>query len=1090
MHHKRSILASCIAIALVTGCSTSSSTAPQANVQIEHSQVPYYQDWPQINSTVAIDPAIESKVAAIVAQMTLKEKVGQMIQPDLREVTPAEAKKYKLGSLLNGGGGWPGGNKYATAQDWAKEADKYYNALEEAYAGRGFSIPFMWATDAVHGHNNVFRATVFPHNIGLGAANNPELIKRIGAATAEEISATGLDWTFAPTVASPRDYRWGRVYEGYSEDPEIIHQYAGKMVEGLQGGAEGLKGQTNVISNVKHWVGDGGTLNGIDRGENHYSEEYLRNIHATGYFSGLDAGAQVVMSSFNSWHNPANYDQNKGSDRPVYNYKLHGSQYLLNDILKEKMGFDGLIVTDWNGQGEIDGCSAANCPEAVNAGNDVFMVTSRSDWQAFYRNVIKQVNDGIIPMARIDDAVTRILRVKMRADLWQKPMPSARQLAGKSEILGSDAHRAIAREAVSESLVLLKNEAGILPLNKDASYIITGSAANNIQKQTGGWSLTWQGTENEINKDFPGATTMQMALQDVVGKAKVYSSEADAPEDAIAIVVIGEDPYAEMFGDIKAQKTLEYSTLKPTYAADLKKIKALKKAGRKVVTIFYSGRPLYVNEEINHSDAFIAAWLPGTEAGGISDVLFAKEGADFKGRLSYSWPNKKCSTTINRHAPNIADYQTPAMEQDIEGEHKPLFPYGYGLGYAASSKQSVAGDLNNLVLDPRDFGCGQSEPDSSLATDNLEIFGRDSSGEFTARIGGSANGWSGEPVSNGQQTSIGSVTTKPINYKHQQDAINISFNGESAAQVYMQSYDAKGVDKNSYLNADATLQFDIDMKSAAPESMVLSAHCEWPCHGQVQINKVLPAPTAPGETNWTRVKVPLQCLAEEGMEFSMVNSAFLLYSEEAVEFNLGEIRYVPKSIDPAEDALSCEDLKVQLLPPLDAAVVDVKATWPSLTQWQANTVDWSTIDKHLTYSEEVVAKETILTVSYDAASPENYKGIVNIEGDSQNLTNYLNGKLEFDLFIDSYGTPANADENPTQGLVFKMESEAGSGDDYLLAKEKYAAGQWHHIVTKVSELNTGKLDITVVNKPLALLPAWSASQAGFAYKVKNVTLVK
>ena len=1097
MHHKRSILASCLAITVVTGCSTSSSIDPQSNVQFEDSKVPYYSDWPQINSAVEKDEAIESKVAVIVAQMTLEEKVGQMIQPNLDQVTPEEAAEYKLGSLLNGGGAWPGGKKHATAEDWAKEADKYYLAVKTAFEGRGFNIPFMWATDAVHGHNNVFRATVFPHNIGLGAANNPELIKRIGAATAEEISATGLDWTFAPTVATPRDYRWGRVYEGYSEDPEIVHQYAGKMVEGLQGGAEGLKGQTNVISNVKHWVGDGGTLNGVDRGENHYTEEYLRNIHATGYFSGLDAGAQVVMSSFNSWHNPANYDQNEGDERPVYNYKLHGSQYLLNDILKEKMGFDGLIVTDWNGQGEIDGCSAADCAEAVNAGNDVFMVTSRNDWQAFYGNVIDQVNAGIISEARIDDAVTRILRVKMRADLWQKPVPSARQLAGDDEILGSDAHRAIARQAVSESLVLLKNEGSILPLSKDASFIITGSAANDIQKQTGGWSLTWQGTENEIDKDFPGASTLQMALQDVVGAENVYSSETDAPADAIAIVVIGEDPYAEMFGDIKAQKTLEFSTLKPTYAADLETIKTLKAAGRKVVTVFYSGRPLYVNEEINNSDAFVAAWLPGTEAGGITDVLFANAGSDFKGRLSYSWPNMKCSTTINRHAPNIADYSTPVdgitgelIEQDIEGEHKPLFPYGYGLGYASSNMEPSQADLNNLQLDLRNFGCGQSEPDSSIATDNLEFFGRNSSGDFVALIAGAVNGWSGQAVSRGNEVTIGSLTTKPINYKHQQDAINVSFSGESAAQVYIQTHDQKGIDKNSYLNAEATLQFDIDMKSAAPKSLVLAAHCEWPCLGEVKINKVLPAPTAAGETQWTTIKVPLECLAEEGMEFSMLNSPFLMYSEEAVEFNLGEIRYVPKSVDPAEDAVSCADLKDEVLPPLDADVVDVKATWPNLSTWQATTDDWSNVEGHVTASVEVIAEETILTVTYDAASAESYKGIVSIKGDSQNLTNYLDGTLEFDLFIDGYGTPANEGENSTLGLVFKIESEAGPSEDYLLPREDYIAGEWHRVVTNLSDLNTKDLDITVINTPLALLPDWNASQASFAYKIKNVTFVK
>jgi beta-glucosidase len=1105
MQHKRTILSCFIAMAIVTGCGYSNDTklstdSIKTTDPVNTSKVPYYQDWPQINSVVAIDPAIENKVAAIVAQMTLEEKVGQMIQPNLDQVTPEEAAEYKLGSLLNGGGAWPGGNKYATAEDWANESDKYYNAVEEAYVGRGFRIPFMWATDAVHGHNNVYRATVFPHNIGLGAANNPELIKRIGAATAEEISATGLDWTFAPTVASPRDYRWGRVYEGYSEDPEIIYQYAGKMVEGLQGGSQGLKGQTHVISNVKHWVGDGGTYDGIDRGENHYTEEYLRNIMATGYFSGLDAGAQVVMSSFNSWHNPANYDQNQSGDRPVYNYKLHGSKYLLNDILKEKMGFDGFIVTDWNGQGEVAGCSASNCPEAINAGNDVIMVTARSDWQAFYDNTIKQVNSGAILRSRIDDAVTRILRVKMRANLWNKPAPSERQLAGNDEILGSDAHRAIARQAVSESLVLLKNEGSILPLSKDASYIIAGSAANNIQKQTGGWTLTWQGTENEIETDFPGATTMQMSLQDVVGSDNVYSSESEAPADAIAIVVIGEDPYAEMMGDIKASQTLEFSTIKASYQADLDTVKAMKDAGRKVVTVFYSGRPLYVNEEINASDAFVAAWLPGTEAGGITDVLFASNGADFKGRLSYSWPNMKCSTTINRHAPNIADYRTPVdgvtfelIEQDIEGEHKPLFPYGYGLGYAASSKQLVEADLNNLALDPRNYGCSQSEPDTTLATLPLDIFGRDSIGEFVPRIAGAANGWSAVLVSNGQETSIGSVTTQPINYKHQQDAITVTFNGDSGAQFYLQTEDAKGVDKYSYMNADATLQFDIDMKTAAPESLVLAAHCEWPCLGEVQINKVLPAVTPEGETNWTTVKVPLQCLKNEGMEFSMLNTPFLLYSEEAVEFNLGEIRYVPRSVDVAEDAVSCDDLKGEVLAPLDEDNVVVSDSWTTLSDWQADSADnYSSVTGHVTYENTINDDgETVMTVTYAADSPENYKGIVNVEGDTQNLSNYVSdGTLEFDLWIDSYGAPDNEGETPSLGLVFKMESENGAGDDYLLAREGYAAGQWHHVVTNVSDLNTGALDITVVNKPLVLLASWGESQAGFAYKVKNITLVK
>ncbi|TCS35674.1 glycoside hydrolase family 3 protein [Reinekea marinisedimentorum] len=1087
MHFKKSILSCCIAAILASSCQVTDET--------EASAVPYFSDWPVIESAVTVDEDIETAVANILAQMTLEEKVGQMIQPNLLEVTPEEAKEYKLGSLLNGGGAWPNEDKYASAADWAETADEYWEALEEAYADRGFRIPFIWATDAVHGHNNVYGATVFPHNIGLGAANNPDLIEQIGQATAEEVAATGLDWTFAPTVAAPRDYRWGRVYEGYSEDPEIIYQYASRMVQGLQGGAEGLKSETHVISNVKHWVGDGGTYDGEDRGENHYTEEYLRNIHATGYFAGLDAGAQVVMSSFNSWHNDANYDQNGTGD---YNYKMHGSKYMLNDVLKNQMGFDGLIVTDWNGQSEITNCTSANCPEAVNAGNDVFMVTENSNWKAFYQNVIDQVNDGTISEERIDDAVTRILRVKMRAGLWDKPKPSERELAGNDDVLGSDAHRAIARQAVSESLVLLKNKNGILPLSTEASYIVTGSAANDITKQTGGWSLTWQGTDNTLEDDFPGATTLLMAIEDVVGEENVYTSTEDAPADAIAIVVIGEDPYAEMYGDISASETLEFASLNSGYAEDSAEVIALAEAGYPVVTVFYSGRPLYVNEEIMASDAFVAAWLPGTEAGGITDVLFAEDGADFKGRLSYSWPNTVCSTTINRDAPNIENYTTPVdgqtgelIEQETTGEYAPLFPYGYGLGYASSDTEGMDQDLDNLVLDDRDYGCGQDAPDNGVATTNLEIYGVSASSDYAARISGTANGWAGLEVSNGADTSIGSLTTSPIDYQHQQDAVNVVFTGESAAQIYMQTEDEEGTDLYSYVNADATLQFDIDMKTDAPESLVLSTHCEWPCLGEVAIHKVLPEASAVDESNWTTVKIPLQCFIDEGMDFSITNTPFLLYSEDAVEFNLGEVRYVPNSVDAAEDAVTCEQLAAEPLVALDEDSVDVMDTWSELSDYQTDTTDWSGLTGHVTYSTEVIDGETVLTAVYDATSPESYKGMVIISGSSQNLSNYTAGTLSFDLWIESYGTPANEGETETEGLTFKMESDdGGMSSDYLLTKADYATGIWHSVTVNISDLNNNTLDIEAVNHPLALLPSWSGSQAGFEFKIKNIILAK
>ena len=684
------------------------------------SSLSYYSDWPVIGSSVSKDQVIEDEVVSILAQMTLEEKVGQMVQPNLDQVTPDEAKEYKLGSLLNGGGSWPDNNKHASAADWVSKADSYWQALDDAYAERGFRIPFMWATDAVHGHNNVYGATVFPHNIGLGAANDPELIYRIGQATAKEVAATGLDWTFAPTVAAPRDDRWGRTYEGYSEDPAIIYSYAGRMVEGLQGGAEGLKTDTKVISNVKHWLGDGGTLKGVDQGETYYSEDYLMNLHAAGYFSGLEAGAQVVMSSFNSWHNDANYDQTGVGD---YNKKIHGSKYLITDVLKGKMGFDGLVVTDWNGHGQITGCTNGNCPQAVNAGNDIFMVPSRNDWKAFYANVIDQVNDGTIAMARIDDAVTRILRVKMRAGLWDKPKPSGRSLAGNQDNLGTADHRALAREAVRKSLVLLKNNDSILPLKSEQKVYLAGSAADNLEKQNGGWSLTWQGTGNTID-DFPGATTLKMALEAQLGADNVITDLSQADADTIAIIAIGEDAYAEGQGNIGDSKTLGFADLKSAYAADSAAVKTAKEAGLKVVTVFFSGRPLYVNDEINHSDAFIAAWLPGTEAGGITDVLYGVDSADFAGRLSFSWPNTLCSTTINKEAGHIAGYLTPETEQSIHGEHAPLFAYGYGLSYADASDSA----LDNLPLDSREYGCGQSAPTTDVATTVLNAYGQGSTG--------------------------------------------------------------------------------------------------------------------------------------------------------------------------------------------------------------------------------------------------------------------------------------------------------------------------------------------------------------------------
>lgn len=850
--------------------------------------LPYFSDWPTIQSTVPRDPVHEARIAEILGKMTLPEKVGQMIQPDLREITPQEAQEYKIGSVLNGGGAWPEGNKYASATDWANESDKFYQALEQAYADRGFRVPFAWATDAVHGHNNVFKATLFPHNIGLGAANNPDLIEKIGEATAKEIAATGLDWTFAPTVAVPRDYRWGRVYEGYSEDPQITYVYASRMVKGLQGDLSKGLAADKVISTVKHWVGDGGTHKGVDRGENHYSEEHLINIHAPGYFSALEAGAQVVMTSFNSWHDEKNYDV-IGSGG--YNYKLHGSKYIITDVLKKKMGFDGLVVTDWNGISEISGCTSGNCPQAVLAGNDIFMVTARKDWKQFHKNVITQVEAGLIPMSRIDDAVTRILRVKMRAGLWDKPQPSQRQYAGTESLIGNAEHRALARQAVRESLVLLKNKEAALPLSSARNYLVVGSGATDIQKQTGGWSLTWQGDENTIDRDFPGAQTLLDAITEVVSTERVYTDIESAPADAIAIVVIGEDPYAEMMGDIKGSRTLEYAKVKRTYGADLELLRQLHEQGRKIITVMYSGRPLYVSEEISLSDAFVAAWLPGTEASGITDVLFEQFGHDFQGRLSFSWPATKCGTTINVAASHIPNYQTPAQEQSLEGEHAPLFPFGYGLAYNVNKANSLGIDANQIELDPTEGACGVSA--AQAATEALELFGATADDDFELLISGASNDWQPVKVSKGSPTSVDGVRTTPIDYKHQQDAVKVEFDG-NPSQIYIGMADYQPFDARGYLQTGGFLAFEIDLKSAKPADLRIAIHCGWPCAGEFSLLEYLPEPNLTDEANWSTVKIPLSRFEEAGADFLNLSAPFLIFSDKAVAFNLADVRFQPE----------------------------------------------------------------------------------------------------------------------------------------------------------------------------------------------------
>jgi beta-glucosidase len=580
----------------------------------------------------------------LLARMSLKHKVAQLVMPDIGSITPADVRKYRFGTILNGGNSGPYGDDKAPAADWLKLADEYWAASTAPLTKGEPAIPAVWATDAVHGHANVIGATVFPHNIGLGATGDADLIRRIGAATAVEIEVTGIDWTFAPTIAVARDDRWGRTYESYSEDPALVSKLGAAMVEGLQGrpGEPGFLGEGKVAATAKHFFGDGGTAQGVDQGDVNGDLKALMAIHAAPYPAAINAGVASVMASFNS----------------INGTKMHGNEPLLTGELRGKLGFGGLVVGDWNGHGQVEGCTNSNCSAALLAGLDVYMVPE--DWKALHASLLKQVKNGTIPMARLDEAVLRVLRLKQQLGIFAGEVkPSARALGGKWDKLGSAEHRAIAREAVAKSQVLLKN-AGVLPLKAGARIEVAGLAADNVPQQAGGWSVTWQGGGDLTAADFPGATSIYAGIAAAAkaggGEAVLAPKGSAASKPDVAIVVFGEEPYAEFVGDRKdlAFRDEEGLTLLKSYRA----------RGIPTVAVFLSGRPLWVNRELNAADAFVAAWLPGSEGAGVADVLFGARPAS--GRLSFSWPAHCDGTPVN-------------------GPEGALFPLGYGLDLDANA---------------------------------------------------------------------------------------------------------------------------------------------------------------------------------------------------------------------------------------------------------------------------------------------------------------------------------------------------------------------------------------------------------------------
>ncbi|MGI9132386.1 MAG: glycoside hydrolase family 3 protein [Rhodoferax sp.] len=563
-------------------------------------------DWPRIQSAIAPDAALEARVQRILRQLTLAQKVGQMTQAEVGSITAAQTAQYAIGSVLSGGGSWPHGNKHAPLGDWLALADAMYDASQ---ANQALSpVPPMWGTDAVHGHGNVYGATLFPHNIGLGASGDLELVRQVGAAVGRQVRASGLQWVFGPTVAVAQDPRWGRTYESFSADPALVRACAEAYVAGLQGRFEDA---AKVVATAKHFIGDGATEHGIEKGLATIGKAAMVGVHAQGFYGALAAGAQTVMVSFNGWNDVAagvNYGE------------MHGSKTLLTDVLKGRMGFDGFVVSDWNGIAQVPGCTPVACAKAINAGIDMAMVPH--DWKAFIANTIEQVQRGEIAMARIDDAVSRILRVKLRSGVFDQ-RPSAGAYAGHADALQA---RDLARQAVRQSLVLLKNRAAVLPLARAARLLVVGRAADSLQHQTGGWTLTWQGTEN-TNQDFVHADSILAGLRAVSGSERIVFSESAQDVDLgrfdAVIAVIGEDPYAEGKGDLGAAGSLSHSS---RYPQDLALLRSLAGQGKPVVALLLTGRPVYANDLLNLADAFVVAWLPGTEGKGVADVLLRTAG--------------------------------------------------------------------------------------------------------------------------------------------------------------------------------------------------------------------------------------------------------------------------------------------------------------------------------------------------------------------------------------------------------------------------------------------------------------------------------
>jgi beta-glucosidase len=824
------------------------------------------------------DSAIEAEVQKLLSRMTLEEKVGQILQIDIAAASPGDVKRYHLGSILNGGDSAPGGNLRAAPELWLRTADAYYDAS----AGGRLGIPVLWGIDAVHGNDHIVGATLFPHNIGLGATRDPALLRKIGEITAQEIRITGQDWAFAPTIAVARDDRWGRTYEAYSEDAGLVSLDAAAMIEGLQGkpGSSGFLKNGHVLASAKHYLGDGATDQGVNAGDSLYSEMALRDVFAAPYRAAIAAGAQNVMVSYSSW---------RGT-------KMHANKALVHDVLFGRLGFDGFTVSDYQGFARVPGCTVVDCPQSFNAGIDMYM--SSDAWKTLYGNLVNQVSAGIIPQARLDEAVARILRVKLRMGLLTAGKPSARPYAGRIDLLGSPEHREVARQAVRESLVLLKNDGGLLPLSPRSHVLVAGEGAQNMAHQTGGWTIGWQGRNNS-RADFPGATTI---FEGIKADVEAAGGTATLSEDGsfrgrpdVAIVVFGEEPYAESAGDVA---NLDYQS---GSKHDLKLLQRLQSQGIPIVAVFLSGRPLYVTPEINAANAFVAAWLPGSEGEGVADLLFSKpDGSvayDFRGKLSFSWPRSPDQTALN-----------------VGTEpYDPLFAFGYGLTYGAP---------RNIGRLPEFLHAPQAEPVHAVAVVERrnpplnQNLGQ-APGQNLMEGGILQPGWS--ILAAGQRLTGSKASGRGLSARQSGNAVEATWSGRIPTSLTIAGAPASFMRE---AERDMSLSLTLKLDEAPAQAVVLAMGCGPLCGGKLDVTNVLQSVQGRG---WTTLNVPLSCLKAAGSDLANVTTPFALTTSGSLTVSLSSVKIVRTG-----EALSCA-----AMPPVTAASV-VTGPGPKFTSDQGS----------------------------------------------------------------------------------------------------------------------------------------------------------